>query len=238
MINVKILYEDKDIIVVVKPPGMPSQSDRSSTLDMVSYLKNYYGKSGNRTQYVAVVHRLDRPVGGVMVYAKSPEAAKRLSMQIKNRDISKYYKAVLTGRLKEPTGCLENYLKKDNKQNMSEITDVSDAQAKIAKLNYHVDAEIEHEGKCYSLVDIELLTGRHHQIRVQMAGAGAGIYGDTKYNSEFKNVKGWFPIGLFSYKLSFEHPINKKKLIFEEIPQGEPFEFFHDNLHNRRPKND
>ena len=226
MSNVKILYEDKDIIVVVKPPGMPSQSDRSSTLDMVSYLKNYYGKSGNRTQYVAVVHRLDRPVGGVMVYAKSPEAAKRLSAQIKNRDISKYYKAVLTGQLKAPDGCLENYLKKNVKQNLSEITNADDPQAKIAKLNYHVDAKTEHEGKCYSLVDIELLTGRHHQIRVQMAGAGAGIYGDTKYNPEFKSVKGWFPIGLFSYKLSFEHPINKKRMTFEEMPQGEPFEFF------------
>lgn len=226
MTNVKILYEDKDVIVVVKPPGMPSQGERSSALDMVSYLKNHYGKKGNRTQYIAVVHRLDRPVGGVMVYAKSPEAAKRLSVQIQNRDISKYYKAVLTGRLSVPKGCLENYLKKDARLNLSKITAADDTQAKIARLNYHVEDEIERDGKLYSLVDIELLTGRHHQIRVQMAGAGAGIYGDTKYNPDFQNVKGWFPIGLFSYKLSFEHPISKKRMTFEEMPDSEPFNFF------------
>ena len=226
MTNVKILYEDKDIIVVVKPPGMPSQGDRSSTLDMVSYLKNYYGRDGNRNQYIAVVHRLDRPVGGVMVYAKSPEAAKRLSAQIQNRDISKYYKAVLTGQLSAPEGCLENYLRKDMRLNLSQIVNEGDAQAKLARLNYRVECTVEREGQSYSLVDVELLTGRHHQIRVQMAGAGAGIYGDTKYNPQFQNVRGWFPIGLFSYKLSFEHPINKKRMTFEEIPQSEPFDFF------------
>ena len=215
MTNVKILYEDKDVIVVVKPPGMPSQGERSSALDMVSYLKNHYGKKGNRTQYIAVVHRLDRPVGGVMVYAKSPEAAKRLSVQIQNRDISKYYKAVLTGRLSVPKGCLENYLKKDARLNLSKITTADDTQAKIARLNYHVEDEIERDGKLYSLVDIELLTGRHHQIRVQLANLGCPIIGDTKYNPHASESGEWQQIQLCAYRLEFEHPRTHKLMKFQ-----------------------
>lgn len=195
--EVKILYEDKDIIVVVKPAGMPSQSDNSSALDMVSYLKNYLSSSVKGVPYVAVVHRLDRPVGGIMVYAKTPQAAKDLSAQIQQNQMTKKYKAVLTGELKSEQGTLENYLLKNGKTNMSEIVSEKTPQAKYAKLNYKVLKTKTMDEKIYSLIEVELITGRHHQIRVQTSGAGAGLYGDTKYNPEFKNQRGWHPMGLF-----------------------------------------
>lgn len=225
--SVEILYEDKDVLVVVKPAGMPSQGDRSSALDMVSYLKNYLSRSGQKDPYIAVIHRLDRPVGGVMIYAKTPKAAKALSAQVKNREVSKYYLAVLTGTFPQKNGTLRDYLKKDDRQNVSRIVKENEPGAKIAGLNYETVKEACVDGQTYSMVRIELLTGRHHQIRVQMAGMGVGIYGDTKYNSLYRDKKGWFPIGLFAYRLSFAHPTTGKQMTFEAEPQGEPFDIFY-----------
>lgn len=226
--NVEILYEDQWIVVVVKPPGMPSQGDKSSTMDLVSYLKNYLVKEqGQKAPYIAVVHRLDRPVGGVMVYAKTPEAAKKLSQQISQGAMNKKYRAVLTGRLPKPEGRLEDYLVKNGKTNCSQCVQPGNPEAKKAILEYKVieEKQVENMEAPLTFVEVTLLTGRHHQIRVQMANAGAGIYGDTKYNPLFQNKEGWHPIGLFSTSLEFAHPKTGKLMTFTAKPLGEPFLF-------------
>lgn len=224
--DVRIIYEDQEIIVVIKPAGMPSQSDRGMTMDMVSYLKNYLAMSVQGEPYIGVVHRLDRPVGGVMVYAKTPQAAKILSGQLQKKQIGKKYLAVLTGRLPKEEGTLKDWIETDKRTNVSKIVPGPSNNAKEAVLHYHIVQTAEHEGQMYSLADIELITGRHHQIRVQTAGAGAGIYGDTKYNPVFQGQKGWFNLGLFSYHLAFKHPKTGKLTVFKGKPSGGAFEWF------------
>lgn len=220
MEEVKILFEDKDILVVVKPAGMASQEERSVDMDMVSYLKNYLvrEKKVKGVPYIGVVHRLDKPVGGVMVYAKTQQAAGNLSEQIQKNRMTKEYLAVLTGMLKKKEDRLEDYLVSDGKKS-TVLTDKSMAVAKKAVLEYKVKRTKFENGKQYSLVNIHLITGRRHQIRVQMAHAGAGLWGDTKYNPDFTGQTGWFDLALFAWHLEFDHPRTKKHLVFE-IPAG------------------
>ena len=220
MENVQILYEDKAIIVVVKPPGMPSQGDRSPAMDMVSWLKNYLAKpgSGKGEPYVAVIHRLDRPVGGVMVYAKTKAAAADLSEQIRENAVKKSYIAVLTGILNPEEGLLTDHMVKKAGANQSEICDARVPGAKKAQLRYRVIRTKDEAGQQRSLVDIDLLTGRHHQIRLQMAHAGAGIYGDNRYNPACQDQVGRTDLALFAYKLTFKHPVTKKQMTFEAEP--------------------
>lgn len=219
--EVKILFEDKDIIVVEKPAGMASQEDRSADMDMVSYLKNYLvrEKKVQGMPYIGVVHRLDRPVGGVMVYAKTQQAAKNLSEQIRGNRMTKEYLAVLTGTLKKKEALLEDYLISNGRTNSTAVTDQKAEGAKLARLKYKVLRTKFENGKQYSLVNIQLITGRHHQIRVQMANAGAGLWGDTRYNPEFTGKAGWHDLALFAWHLEFDHPRTKKRLVFE-VPAG------------------
>ncbi len=219
--EVKILFEDKEIIVVEKPAGMASQEDRSAAMDMVSYLKNYLvrEKKAQGIPYIGVVHRLDRPVGGVMVYAKTQQAAKKLSEQIRQNKMKKEYLAVLTGTLKQKEALLEDYLVSNGRTNSTTVTDKKTEGAKLARLKYKVLRTKFEGGRQYSLVNIHLITGRHHQIRVQMAHAGAGLWGDTRYNPEFTGKTGWYQLALFAWRLEFEHPVTKKRLVFE-IPAG------------------
>jgi len=222
MENIKILYEDKEIIVCVKPVGMPSQAERSSSADMVSWLKNHTVSEG-KPPYIGVVHRLDRPVGGIMVYAKNQKAAAVLSQQFSKHSTGKTYLAVLTGKLPKKEGVLENYLEKDGSKNISSVVA---SGGKLAKLEYRVLEE--KEGR--SLVEVRLHTGRHHQIRVQMVHAGAGIYGDMRYNrqaTESWNQKQGITLNrempaLFSVGLSFEHPVTKQKMNFKVLPEKGP----------------
>lgn len=224
--NVNILYEDAHIFVVVKPPGMPSQAERSTAVDMVSYLKNLVARRDKVSNpYVAVVHRLDRPVGGVMVYAKTPEAAAGLSAQVSSRDVQKDYLAVLCGTLTNPEGHLEHYLRKDGRTNTSEVV-AKPADGKRAALDYTVLDTATVAGSTYSLVDIRLETGRHHQIRVQMSAVGAPVAGDTKYGTG----GGFGEMGLFSRKLVFRHPVSKKVMEFSAVPDGRPFDIFAETL--------
>ena len=227
MADVKILYEDVQIIVCVKPAGMASQAERSSAMDLVSWLKNYIGGQkravGGQKNYIGVVHRLDKPVGGVMVYAKTPKAASELSRQFSALDTEKTYLAVLTGRLPETSGVLENRLERDGRTNTSSVVDTGGKQA---RLEYRVLAE--RDGR--SLVEVRLYTGRHHQIRVQMAHAGAGIYGDMKYNREAtekwnrerETPTGSKGLGLFSCGLIFSHPATGKRMKFKVLPGKGP----------------
>jgi 23S rRNA pseudouridine1911/1915/1917 synthase len=225
--KVEILHEDADIIVCVKPYGMPAQGDKSRDTDLLSFLKNHIFEEEELEEepYLAMVHRLDRPVGGIMVFAKNQRAAARLSDQVQDGTMVKFYQAILTGELPDESGMLEDYLVKDGKTNTSKIVKKGTKGAKKAQLEYEVLDVFETDQGVLSYVLIDLITGRHHQIRVQMAGRGAGIYGDTKYNPLFaKTKKKYQQIALFATRLEFEHPVTGEHMIFKCEPEGDAFE--------------
>ncbi len=212
--NLKVLYEDNHIIVVLKPINVLSQSDITGDLDMLTMVKNYvkekYNKPGN--VYIGLVHRLDRPTGGIMVFARTSKAAKRLSEQIKKKEFKKSYLAVVRN-LKNDRGILENYIKKVD--NSSVITD--EENGKYAKLYYE---KIKDKNNL-SLVKIDLETGRHHQIRVQFKNINSPLYGDQKYGIKDKEQ-----LALFAYKLEFIHPVTKENLVFKIYPNYGIFKEF------------
>lgn len=225
--KVEILHEDADMIVCVKPYGMPAQGDKSRDTDLLSYLKNHIFEEEELEEepYLAMVHRLDRPVGGIMVFAKNQKAAARLSDQVQDGTMVKFYQAILTGELPDECGILEDYLVKDGRTNTSKIVKKGTKGAKKAQLEYEVLDVFETDQGVLSYVLIQLITGRHHQIRVQMAGRGAGIYGDTKYNPLFaKTKKKYQQIALFATRLEFEHPVTREHMIFKCEPEGDAFE--------------
>lgn len=232
--SLRVFYEDSEIIVCEKPVGVPSQSDKSLTVDLASQIKNYlYEKEGKANPYVAVVHRLDRAVGGVMVYAKTKEAAAQLSRQVQDGTMHKQYLTVVTADLsglKEKEGLLTDYMVKDGRTNTSKIVAKGVKDAKEARLKYRFLAlgEVpEGEEKLpVSLLKITLLTGRHHQIRLQMSKHFQGVWGDTKYNPAFVNKRGWSNVALFAYSLSFVHPKTQKEIGFTTYPSAEPFTQF------------
>ena len=215
MKQLKILYEDNHIIVVEKPPNIPSQGDKTGDEDMLTiikgYLKEKYNKPGN--VYLGLVHRLDRPVGGVMVFAKTSKAAARLSEQVRNKTFQKEYLVIVDGKLEKNKGILENYLLKNEKNNISKVVKEGTKNAKYAKLDYEVlkyNEEIN-----LSVLKILLHTGRHHQIRVQLANIGHSICGDQKYGTRGRGKQ----IALWAYQLTIEHPITKEKMTFKAIPE-------------------
>lgn len=219
--NLRILFEDEHIIVCYKPAGIPTQTAKLGAVDMVSLLKNYLYKNQKEKKepYVAVIHRLDQPVEGILVFAKTPFAAKELNKGMQSGSgFGKYYKAVLCGVPEKEKGMLENYLVKDGKTNTSRVCTATDKDAKKAVLEYEVLND--------TLVRIKLHTGRHHQIRVQMANIGCPIWGDTKYgvDKDSTNVdKSWKQIALCAYRLEFIHPKTKKMMEFEVEPEGDGF---------------
>lgn len=214
---VKILYEDNHLLVVVKPVNMPVCEDSSGDLDLLSYLKNYlkekYNKPGN--VYLGLIHRLDRPVGGVMVFAKTSKCASRLSEQVRIGKVNKKYYAVVCGNL-SGSGVFNDRLLKNSKTNMVYV----DASGKDSSLEYKVISSVSG----YSLVDINLITGRSHQIRVQFSSRGYPLFGDQRYNG---NARIGEQIALFSYFLSFYHPISGMLMQFKEnVPNRKPFDLF------------
>ncbi len=216
--NLNILFEDAHVIVCYKPSGIPTQTAKLGQQDMESLLKNYL-KGG----YIGVIHRLDQPVEGVLVFAKTPQAAKELNKQLQSDDFGKFYKAVLWGIPKRDKAVLEDYLVKDGKTNTSRIGKATEKDAKKAILEYETIAKGKDEEKDISLVKVKLGTGRHHQIRVQMANMGCPIWGDTKYNTTPIQDRRFRQIALCAYRLEFVHPKTKKKMVFEVEPQGEGF---------------
>lgn len=214
---IKILYEDNHLLVVEKPVNVLVQEDNTKDVDLLtmlkSYLKEKYNKPGN--VYLGLVHRLDRVVGGIMVFAKTSKAANRLSKQVQDHRFEKTYYAVLCGILKKD-GHLENYLEKDEKTNTSFVSE----KGKLSILDYEV---LDYKDN-FTLVKINLKTGRHHQIRVQFSHLGYPLYGDARYN---KNYKKGEQIALFSKELSFYHPTTKEKMFFSlELPNKYPFTLF------------
>lgn len=226
---IDILYEDNHIIVVKKPFNVPSQKDSSNDECMVDIIKNYikekYEKSGN--VYVGLIHRLDRPTGGIMVFAKTSKAAERLTKDFKEHKITKKYLAVLSGVPRDKIGHLENYLKKDEKTNTVRLATLSEEGSKLASLDYRV---LEYNEK-YSLVEIDLHTGRSHQIRVQMSANKTPVFADFKYGkgANSKDIN----LGLFAYKLQFVHPTTKKLMTFVCYPPLDeaPWKYFNIEKH-------
>lgn len=235
----KVLYEDEHIIVVWKPVGLESQSSRGFGADMVSEIKRHIHKLSPKSgePYVGVIHRLDKPVSGVMVYAKDKKSAAALSKQVADGKMKKKYLAVVCGKIVHNVDNFVDYLLKDEKLNLSKIVDKGITEAKRAELTvYPWEIIVDESYGPLTLAEIELKTGRHHQIRVQMAGHGLPLWGDNKYNPVFNgetalpssaNVR---PIrtnvALASWHLEFTHPISGKKMMFEEIPDALIFRRF------------
>ncbi len=215
MNNLKVIYEDNHIIVVEKPVNIPSQGDKTGDIDMLSiikqYLKEKYNKPGN--VYLGLVHRLDRPVGGVMVFAKTSKSATRLSNQVREKDFEKTYLAVVNGKMEKSEDTLEDYLLKNEKNNMSKVVKEGTKNSKLAILDYEVlkyDPEID-----LSVLKINLHTGRHHQIRVQLSSRNHSIYGDQKYGGRGHGKQ----IALWAYELKLNHPISNEQMTFKSIPE-------------------
>ena len=222
-LNVK--YEDEHLLIAVKPGGVPAQGDKTNTPDMVSLVKDYlYEKNPSGGEpYTAVINRLDRPVGGLMLFAKTPEAAAKLSDLLQDGGIEKYYQAVITGEIPDEAGELTDYLVRDPKTNMSKVVDKNAKGAKKAVLTYELIDELETDEGILGLLLIRLITGRHHQIRCQLASRGCGIYGDVKYNPRFKGRKGAKTIGLYSTRIEFDHPITGEHVRVKQEPEGDAF---------------
>lgn len=222
MYTMEIIYEDNNLIVAYKEAGVLAQSDRSFAPDMVSMLKTYLSQKGEKP-YVAVINRLDRPVSGIMLFAKNEKMAAALSRELTAQGIGKHYMAVVCGKPEKESGMLEDYLVKDSRNNVSGIAGPGDKDAKKAQLEYKVIASKVIEDREYTLLDIRLITGRHHQIRVQMSGHRMPLLGDTKYGSA-STLSGIHNISLCSYRLSF---MGRE---FKITPHGEGFEYFKEEL--------
>lgn len=215
----EIIYEDAHIIVCRKPVGVPVQTAKIGQQDMISLLKTYrVGKK--EAPEIYPVHRLDQPVEGVMLFAKNQKTAAILSKQIQQKTVDKHYYALVEGVPNKLEGRLEDYLLRDGKTNMSQVVTPDTKAAKKAVLYYKV---LQTKG-ARSLLEIQLETGRHHQIRVQMSHAGYPLVGDKKYNSGCE--EGYLPIGLCSVKIGFCHPVTGKEEEFSIEPSGEAFQKF------------
>lgn len=208
----QVVYEDNQIIVVIKPHNVPSQADNSNDSDLLSQVKNYVKEKYNKTgeAFIGLVHRLDRPTGGLMVFARTSKAASRLSSQMQSGKFKKLYYCVTEGRVKNTTQRLVNYLKKDEKRNIVTIAPQLESGVKKAELVYNCLEKNEN----HSFLEVQILTGRSHQIRVQLANIGYPIFGDMKYNK--KAQKG--NLALWAGRLEFEHPVTKQMMKFLAEP--------------------
>ncbi len=213
MINV--IYEDNHILVVEKPCNTASQADNTGDIDLLTmckeYIKEKYNKAGN--VYLGLVHRLDRPVGGIMVFAKTSKAASRLSESIRNKDFTKRYLAVVIDDKNELNGSdsFEDYMIKNEALNKSMVCSKDKNGSKLAKLSYEVISNVDN----LKLVKIDLETGRHHQIRVQFSSRGFPLYGDQKYGKGPKGEQ----IALWAYSISFKHPTKDETMEFTLFPK-------------------
>ena len=212
-----VLYEDNHIIVVIKPQNIPTQGDSSKDESLLDMVKAYVKEKGNKPgeAFIGLVHRLDRPTGGVMVFAKTSKAASRLSEQLKDGSFEKNYFAVTVGTPKERAGRAENWLLKDEKNNIVKTVPAAYEGAKKAILEY----KVLDENSKVALVDVKLITGRSHQARVQLKALGTPIFGDAKYGGDTL-AKG-HNLALWAYSIRFYHPTTKEPFVFKVTPPQE-----------------
>lgn len=217
MEKLNVIYEDNHMIVVEKPVNIPSQSDKTRDVDLLSIVKQYikqkYNKPGN--VYIGLIHRLDRPVGGVIVFAKTSKAAARLSNQVREKQFQKTYLTIVNGKMEKEKDILQDYLFKNEKSNMSKVVKEETKHSKLAILDYEVlkyDKETN-----LSVLKIHLHTGRHHQIRVQLSSRNHSIYGDQKYGGRGHGKQ----IALWAYELKLYHPVTNELMAFYSIPKQE-----------------
>ena len=220
---IKVIYEDNHLLVVEKPVNILSQGDDTNDKDMVNLLKQYikekYNKPGN--VFIGLVHRLDRPVGGAMVFAKTSKAASRLSEQVRNKTFKKTYRAVIHGTIDKKESTLKDYLYKNKKTNMVSVVNKNHKEAKNAELSY----ETLDKKNGFSLVEIDLKTGRPHQIRVQFASRKHPLFGDQRYGQDVNKVGQ--QISLWSYKIEIQHHTTKERMEFIcEPPKEYPWNTF------------
>lgn len=216
IMKLPILFEDNHIIVIEKPPGIPSQGDDSGDIDMLTLLKQdikeRYSKPGN--VFVGLVHRLDRPVGGAMLFAKTSKAASRLSDAVRTRKFGKTYMCIIHGTPQSNENDLSHYIRKDSKKNQVTVFTQPMPEAKDAKLSYRIVASSQ---SC-SLAAIQLHTGRPHQIRAQMAFIGHPLVGDVKYGANDSKHQTYANIALWSTSITVPHPITKEEIRFTSLP--------------------
>jgi len=225
---IPVLFEDNHLLVVEKPVNMPTQEDESKDLDLLTALKEdlklRHQKPGN--VYLGLVHRLDRPVGGVMVFAKTSKAASRLSDAVRTRSLDKIYVAVVHGKPSEARGRLRHFLLKDSRTNTVKTVPEGTAEAKEAILDY----EVLGSEQGFSLLRVELLTGRPHQIRVQLSSMGCPLYGDQKYGASVN--KPGQQTALWSTLLSFRHPVQQETSLYRSYPPEEfPWSIWNQDLY-------
>ncbi|MDD4094966.1 MAG: RluA family pseudouridine synthase [Oscillospiraceae bacterium] len=240
----EILFEDNHLLVAVKPAGILSQADATGTPDMLTILKadlkRRYNKPGD--VYLGLLHRLDRPVRGVMVFARTSKCASRISAQIRERTIEKKYRAIVCGSVSPPAGTLRGAILKDSKNNRSTVfeSDSAPEEAKECVLLFESTSHARYSSggslMPLTLLDITLVTGRSHQIRAQLSDAGYPILGDKKYGDE-SDYRG--DICLESYSLTLRHPIRNEKMNFNiPLPGREPWLLFEKGTENGRETND
>ena len=219
----RILYEDNHLLIVNKEPSEIVQGDKTGDVclldDVKSYIKETYNKPGN--VYAGLVHRIDRPVSGAVIFAKTSKALSRMTLKIKEREFSKTYLAIVKNKPPQEAGELSDYMIKNEAQNKSYIVNSNTKGAKLAQLRYRVIGSSD----SYYLLEVELITGRHHQIRAQLAHMGCPIKGDLKYGFPRSNPDA--SISLHAYKVKFEHPTTKNPItVTAPKPTGIPWDFF------------
>lgn len=220
---VKVLYEDNHLIAVYKRPSDLSQSDKSGDAAIDSEIKKYLAEKYNKPGevFLGVIHRLDRPVSGVMLFARTSKALERMNEIFRTREVKKTYVAIINERPPDDEAVLSHYLKKNEKQNKTYVYDNEVKGSKIASLTYHLAGRSER----YFLLEIELHSGRHHQIRAQLSKIGCPVKGDLKYGYPRSNDDG--SICLHARRLEFIHPVRKEKVsITAQLPQGDVWKLF------------
>jgi len=220
---VEILYEDNHLIAVYKKPSDLSQSDKTGDVALDSEVKKYIAEKYNKPGdvFLGVVHRLDRPVGGVMLFARTSKALERMNEIFRTREVRKTYLAIVKERPPEDEAVLTHYLKKNEKQNKTYVYDNEVNGSKKASLSYRLAGRSDR----FFLLEIELHSGRHHQIRAQLAKIGCPVKGDLKYGYTRSNEDG--SICLFARRLEFIHPVKKEKVsITAHFPQGDVWKLF------------